>query len=61
MKLLSPAKRKQLQSCLSKRRHATRAQALDAALRCEGITGDLLDVYRCPCCDGWHLKRRWRR
>lgn len=58
---MNRSKRKQLLSCLAKRRHPTRDVALDAALRCEGLTGDRLDVYKCPCCLGWHLRKRWRR
>lgn len=42
-------------SCASKRRYATRAEALGTARLCEDHGSPGLSAYKCPYCGGWHL------
>ncbi len=47
-------------SCYCKVRHVTRADAKGAAQRLRAA-GEVVSVYHCPFCDGWHVGHRCAR
>jgi hypothetical protein len=42
-------------SCESKRRYTTSSEAESTAQHRREESGELLDIYPCRFCDGWHI------
>lgn len=59
---MNPSRSKRRRTCLSKRKHATREDAIKARDLQNKICYPLkLNIYRCGICGGWHLTGRKSR
>lgn len=50
-----PSRRMRTKSCENKRRYATSSEAESTARHRREESGELLDIYPCRFCNGWHI------